>query len=342
MLTLALAYPTVTFIGMDINEAAVRVAERKRRHLQLPNVVLRCADVLDEKGVFFYTHIYSTAIAGPLFYRKLRDLAATARVLCMFHEMWEGDLSYSAQHTVKLAGSGEARQLCAQQIAQAELGRSRRTQRTPERASQPMSAPRADDSSTTDLELRNMFVSRGFLAYSNACPARRLLQHLPQRTLSSGDLYVAPSKVNGGDAGYGLFAGAGGLPADALILYGGDVQEHSKDVSKKYTVKLGDAFIDGERIAMAFTHLPGADRCSLKEGYEWVQHAGLACMANMATGGDKGNAKIASRRFARPRAHNPLYDYRVYVTTKEVPPNEEILVGRYGSKAPMECSAPEA
>ena len=103
-------------------------------------------------------------------------------------------------------------------------------------------------------------------------------------------------------------------------------------------MRLGDTLIDGERIAMAFTHVPGADRCSLKEGYEWVQHAGLACMANMATGSDKGkcNAKIDSRKFARPRAHDPLYDYRVYVTTKEVAPNEEILVGRYGSTSPME------
>ena len=127
MLTLALAFPRVTFVGMDINEAAVRVAERKRRQLQLSNVVLRCADVLQENGVYFYTHIYSTAIAGASFYRKLRRLATTARVLCMFHEMWEDEKSYTAQHTVKLAVSGEARQLCAQQMPQAEAGRSRRT-----------------------------------------------------------------------------------------------------------------------------------------------------------------------------------------------------------------------
>jgi hypothetical protein len=127
MLTLALAYPKVTFTGMDINDAAVGVAERKRRQLQLSNVVLRCADVLEEKGVSFYTHIYSTAIAGAPFYRKLRELAATARVLCMFHEMWEGDKSYSAQHTVRLAVSSEARQLCAKQMSEAAAGRSRRT-----------------------------------------------------------------------------------------------------------------------------------------------------------------------------------------------------------------------
>ena len=97
---MALLYPAVRFVAIDVNATAIDVAVRKVQELRqtnlfgsqaLQNLTLRVGDLTCEpRGD--YTHIYSTAIAGHNLYVKLRRLGAGRRLI-MLREMWENDQS---------------------------------------------------------------------------------------------------------------------------------------------------------------------------------------------------------------------------------------------------------
>ena len=90
----------------------VHVAEEKRRRLGLKNITLRITDAMLEHGDD-YTHVYSTAIAGPELYAKLRSIAGSGK-LCVLRSMWIGDQGADwHMESVCLGGSGEQRQLLA-------------------------------------------------------------------------------------------------------------------------------------------------------------------------------------------------------------------------------------
>lgn len=110
VLSLAMSHPDVSFVAVDKNELAIRVGEVKRCQLGLKNITLRVADVMLEYPDD-YTHVYSTAIAGPALYAKLRSIAGTGTI-CMFRSMMLGGHGDSSHvRSVCLSGSGEQRQL---------------------------------------------------------------------------------------------------------------------------------------------------------------------------------------------------------------------------------------
>ena len=120
VIAMALRHPTVRFVALDTNKDAIEVARRKVDALrvsghQLSNLETRVADAMREP-VRGYTHVYSTAIAGPVLYAKLRSLAA-GRVLCMLREMWEGETGGGFEvRRVYLSGSGGQKQLMARRM----------------------------------------------------------------------------------------------------------------------------------------------------------------------------------------------------------------------------------
>ncbi len=118
LITMAIAHPTVRFVGIDVNDDAVRVAKRKIDDISHPldNLRIVVADafayVADEPP----THVYSTAVAGPSLYDHLRRLAGHG-VLCMLkNPMWQGHVGGRIA-PVRLCGSGERRELMAMSLA---------------------------------------------------------------------------------------------------------------------------------------------------------------------------------------------------------------------------------
>uniref|UniRef100_A0A7S2D0G7 Uncharacterized protein n=2 Tax=Haptolina brevifila TaxID=156173 RepID=A0A7S2D0G7_9EUKA len=117
VISAALRFPKTRFVAVDTNRHAITVAERKVAELRagdspLLNLEVRVGDVMNEpRGQ--YTHVYSTAVAGPALYEKLRSLAA-GRTLCMLKDMWQGEVGEGfAERRVWLSGSGEQRRLMA-------------------------------------------------------------------------------------------------------------------------------------------------------------------------------------------------------------------------------------
>lgn len=105
MLSMALRYKNVSFHGYDINEAAIRIATRVLGATGLTNVSLHNCDFMTISEEF--THVYSTAIAGPELYAHLAN-SCTIRI-CVLGGMLMGE-TYMKE-TVRLSGSGEQRQL---------------------------------------------------------------------------------------------------------------------------------------------------------------------------------------------------------------------------------------
>lgn len=122
LLSLAGYHPGVRFEGYEINEAALRVASRVLTTLGLQNVSLFYRDFITVANDVQYTHVYSTALAGPMLYDRLR-LACTQR-LCMLDKMWT--VKKGREHnvaTVRIAGSGEQRALwCANVVVPVARG----------------------------------------------------------------------------------------------------------------------------------------------------------------------------------------------------------------------------
>ena len=110
LFSVASMYPHNIFVGFEINSTAFSIAKRVLNKLQLKNVQLYEKDILSFNSEKF-THVYSTAIGGPLLYQYLHELC-THR-LCMLKEMW-GDIPRDANvKRVFLSGSGGRKQLCA-------------------------------------------------------------------------------------------------------------------------------------------------------------------------------------------------------------------------------------
>ena len=123
LITLAVAHPTVHFVGMDINADAVRVANRKIDNLRaqshpLENLRIVIADAFAYVADETPTHVYSTAVAGPSLYHHLRRLTGHG-VLCMLkNPMWQGQVG-GRLAPVRLSGSGERRELMAMSLTPA-------------------------------------------------------------------------------------------------------------------------------------------------------------------------------------------------------------------------------
>lgn len=110
LFSIASMYPYNTFVGFEINPTAFIIAKRVLNKLQLNNVQLYEKNIMEFNSEKF-THVYSTAISGPLLYEYLHGLC-THR-LCMLKEMW-GEIPCDARFKkVFLSGSGNTKQLCA-------------------------------------------------------------------------------------------------------------------------------------------------------------------------------------------------------------------------------------
>ena len=108
LLSLAKLHPQIRFVGFEINLAAVHIAKRVLQQLSIRNVDLRCEDAMQSTESF--THVYSTAIAGPMLYAQLRSMV-TYR-LCMLEVMWQNEFpKHVKREVVYLSGSRERRQL---------------------------------------------------------------------------------------------------------------------------------------------------------------------------------------------------------------------------------------
>ena len=107
LLSLAKKYPKVHFIGYDINTFAISIASRVMSTEGIHNVTLLNIDFMSVEDKF--SHIYSTALAGPIFYAHLVKQCTCK--LCMLKQMWLITPSDVEVATVYLCGSGERRQL---------------------------------------------------------------------------------------------------------------------------------------------------------------------------------------------------------------------------------------
>ena len=109
LLSIATRYPDVSFFGYEINDAALNIAKRVLKTVQLSNVTLYHCDFTTKSDI--YTHIYSTALSGPKLYDHLRH-ACTHR-LCMLDKMWTDKNLLFDRQSVRISGSGERRRLLA-------------------------------------------------------------------------------------------------------------------------------------------------------------------------------------------------------------------------------------
>lgn len=119
VISMAMTYPSVKFVAVDMNESAIDVANRILESLRqsgecLSNIEVRIGDIKKEDR-HDYTHVYSTAVAGAALYAHLRYLAED-RVLCMLKRpMWQGEHNGRTRY-VSLSGSGERRQLMSKRM----------------------------------------------------------------------------------------------------------------------------------------------------------------------------------------------------------------------------------
>lgn len=111
LLSVARRHPDAVFDAFEINGCALDVARRVARVEGVTNVTFHHEDFLRAARRPLYTHVYSTAVAGPQLYAQLAQ-ACSGR-LCVLREMWVGgtDATELQTATVRLMGSGEQRQL---------------------------------------------------------------------------------------------------------------------------------------------------------------------------------------------------------------------------------------
>lgn len=117
VLSVAKQFPEVEFHAFEINTDALRVARRVAMSEGLSNVAFYHQDFLEMPRGTVFSHVYSTALAGPGLYARLVE-ACTER-LCVLHEMcppmWR---KAAAIASVRLAGSGEQRRLVCVHLPQ--------------------------------------------------------------------------------------------------------------------------------------------------------------------------------------------------------------------------------
>lgn len=108
VLSVAKEFPRVQFHAFDINADALRVARRVAASEGVSNVAFHHTNFVDVPRGASFTHVYSTALAGPALYARLAE--ACTRRLCVLGEMCPSKPPI-ATATVRLAVSGEQRQL---------------------------------------------------------------------------------------------------------------------------------------------------------------------------------------------------------------------------------------
>ena len=115
LLSIAKRYPLTKFYGYDINEFAISIARRVLLAENLQNVELYTLDFMNVHE--YFSHVYSTALAGPKLYAHLRNVCN--QQLCMLKPMWMKNcpLGYESA-TVSLSGSGERKQLWSACVCQ--------------------------------------------------------------------------------------------------------------------------------------------------------------------------------------------------------------------------------
>lgn len=114
VISLAMSHRDVVFDAFEINPHAMEIARRVAREAGVENVSFFGHAFEEVTPDRTFSHIYSTAIAGPQLYARL--YAAAEQKLCVLRSMWlpEWDSRDVTVATVRLAGSGEQRQLwCA-------------------------------------------------------------------------------------------------------------------------------------------------------------------------------------------------------------------------------------
>ena len=114
LLLLAQAFPKVTFVGYDLNNLAIDIGRRVLSKLQLQNVSLVYGDVTSLELSF--DNVYSTALAGPLFYKHLVSLCAYQMyVLAEMKPIMISECGMredtTASLSVSISGSGEKRRI---------------------------------------------------------------------------------------------------------------------------------------------------------------------------------------------------------------------------------------
>ena len=82
MFCAAQSFPDISFTGIDINVHAIDVAIRKQQMLNIRNVTLKHEDILNSETK--YSHVFSSAIAGPKFYLHLHKICT--KRLCMLKQ----------------------------------------------------------------------------------------------------------------------------------------------------------------------------------------------------------------------------------------------------------------
>ena len=110
LLWIAQQHPEVQFTAFEINADALRIARRVADIEGIENVKLYNEDFMTCSKTF--SHVYSTALAGPRLYAAL--FSACSLRICLLREMWDAQVDGMERANVQIAGSGERRQLwCA-------------------------------------------------------------------------------------------------------------------------------------------------------------------------------------------------------------------------------------
>lgn len=116
LLSIAKEYPNAQFDAFEINEAALRIAQRVANAENLANVHFHHMDFLRFPDHKQFSHLYSTAISGQDLYQKL--FRACSHKICVLREMWQAGHGFAKKNvaSVRIMGSGEQRQLvCGEQ-----------------------------------------------------------------------------------------------------------------------------------------------------------------------------------------------------------------------------------
>ena len=109
LFSIASLHPDVLFLGYEINSCDFEIANMILKNLEIPNVTIHNENALGCEQRF--SHVYSTAIAGPELYNHLYNM--TFYKLCMLESMWTSQENFEKQEkaSVTLSGSNEKRQL---------------------------------------------------------------------------------------------------------------------------------------------------------------------------------------------------------------------------------------
>ena len=117
-LSVALLHPECRIVAIERNAALVNIARRVKASLSVPNIRIEHADATHLPSIQGYTHLFSTALSGDAFYRKLCGMLRPTQRAVLFAEMWCGKQPTIDVRTatIPLSGSAGRRQLRAATI----------------------------------------------------------------------------------------------------------------------------------------------------------------------------------------------------------------------------------